>query len=148
MRRVSGVPGAKRVQYAAFPYRLNGRSRTEVMLVTSRETQRWIIPKGWPQRGRAPHNSAAREAFEEAGVVGTVSRRSVGSFPYQKRLKNGAVVACEVHVFPLKVTRQSTQWPEKAQRDVKWLPAKEAAEVVEEPRLSEIIRGLGHKPVD
>jgi 8-oxo-dGTP pyrophosphatase MutT (NUDIX family) len=148
MRRVSGVTGAKRVQYAALPYRLNGRSRTEVMLVTSRETQRWIIPKGWPQRGRAPHDSAAREAFEEAGVVGTVSRRTVGSFPCQKRLKNGAVVACEVHVFPLKVTRQSTQWPEKAQRDVKWLSAKEAAEVVEEPMLSKIIRGLGHKPVD
>jgi NUDIX domain len=68
MRRSSGVAGAKRVQYAALPYRLSGRSRTEVMLVTSRGTQRWIIPKGWPQRGRAPHDSAAREAFEEAGI--------------------------------------------------------------------------------
>ena len=148
MRRVSGVTGAKRVQYGALPYRLNGRSRTEVMLVTSRETRRWIIPKGWPQTGRAPHNSAAREAFEEAGVIGAVGRRSVGSFPYQKRLKNGVVVACEVHVFPLKVTRQSRQWPEKAQRKVKWLSVKEAAKVVEEPMLSRIIRGLGHKLVE
>jgi 8-oxo-dGTP pyrophosphatase MutT (NUDIX family) len=148
MRRVSGVTGAKRVQYAALPYRLNGRSRTEVMLVTSRETQRWIIPKGWPQRGRAPHESAAREAFEEAGVVGTASKRSVGSFPYEKRLKTGGVVVCQVRVFPLKVLRQSRQWPEREQRDVKWLSLKAAAETVQEPMLSKIILRLGHKPVD
>jgi 8-oxo-dGTP pyrophosphatase MutT (NUDIX family) len=142
MRRSSGVAGAKRVQYAALPYRLSGRSRTEVMLVTSRETQRWIIPKGWPQRGRAPHDSAAREAFEEAGITGAVGRRSVGSFPYEKRLKNGGVVLCEVRVFPLKVTHQSKQWPEKEQRDFKWVSIKEAAETVEEPMLSKIIRRL------
>src|SRR5229473_8175256 len=114
----------KRVQYAALAYRLNGNARPEVMLVTSRETRRWIIPKGWPQKGKAPHLSAAREAFEEAGVVGAVGRRAVGSFPYEKRLKNGDVLVCEVHVFPLKVTRQSKQWPEKEHREVKWLSAK------------------------
>ena len=119
MRKSSNAAGAKRVQYAALPYRLSGRSRTEVMLVSSRETGRWIIPKGWPQRGRAPYDSAAREAFEEAGVFGEVGKRSVGSFPYEKRLKGGGVTICEVHVFPLKVTRQSKQWPEKEQRDVK-----------------------------
>src|SRR5882724_13290224 len=108
MGNSSKIPTAKRVQYAALPYRLSGSS-PEVMLVTSRETRRWIIPKGWPQKGKAPHHSAAREAFEEAGVVGTVGRRPVGSFPYEKRLKNGDVVVCEVHVFPLKVTRQSKQ---------------------------------------
>jgi 8-oxo-dGTP pyrophosphatase MutT (NUDIX family) len=118
------------------------------MLVTSRETQRWIIPKGWPQRGKAPHDSAAREAFEEAGVVGAVGKRAVGSFPYQKRLKNGGVTVCEVHVFPLRVRRQSKQWPEKEQREVKWVSAKEAAETVKEPMLSEIIRRLAHKTVD
>jgi len=77
---------AKRVQYAALPYRLSGRSRTEVMLVTSRETQRWIIPKGWPQKGKDPCDSAAREAFEEAGVVGAVGRRSVGSIGLALRM--------------------------------------------------------------
>jgi 8-oxo-dGTP pyrophosphatase MutT (NUDIX family) len=148
MRKSSNAAGAKRVQYAALPYRLSGRSRTEVLLVTSRETQRWIIPKGWPQRGRARYDSAAREAFEEAGVVGAVGRRPVGSFPYQKRLKNGGVMVCEVHVFPLKVTRQSKQWPEKEQRDVKWLSIKQAAETVQEPMLSEIISRLARKPVD
>jgi hypothetical protein len=56
-------------------------------------------------------------------------------------------VVCEVHVFPLKVTHQNKQWPEKEQRDVKWLSAKEAAQTVREPMLSEIIRRLAHKPV-
>jgi 8-oxo-dGTP pyrophosphatase MutT (NUDIX family) len=146
MRKSNNVARAKRIQYAALPYRLNRRSRTEIMLVTSRGTQRWIIPKGWPQRGRAAPDSAAHEAFEEAGVVGSVGRRSVGSFSYEKRLRNGAVVVCEVRVFPLKVTRQTKQWPEKDQRQVKWLPAKEAAEIVQEDKLSEIIRRLANKP--
>ena len=66
--------------------------------------------------------------------------------PYEKRLKGGGVMVCEVHVFPLKVTRQSKQWPEKEERDVKWLSIKQAAETVQEPMLSEIIRRLGHKP--
>jgi 8-oxo-dGTP pyrophosphatase MutT (NUDIX family) len=112
------------------------------MLVTSRETRRWIIPKVWPQKGKAPHRSAAREAFEEAGVVGTVGRHPVGSFPYEKRLKNGGVVVCEVRVFPLEVSSQSKEWPEKQQREVKWLSAREAANTVQEPMLSTIIRRL------
>jgi 8-oxo-dGTP pyrophosphatase MutT (NUDIX family) len=88
----SRVSAAKRVQYAALPYR-SSNVRTEVMLVTSREARRWIIPKGWPQKGKAPHRSAAREAFEEAGIVGTVGRRPIGSFAYKKRIKNGRLVA-------------------------------------------------------
>jgi 8-oxo-dGTP pyrophosphatase MutT (NUDIX family) len=146
MRKSNTIARAKRVQYAALPYRLNRRSRTEIMLVTSRETQRWIIPKGWPQRGKAAPDAAAHEAFEEAGVVGSVGRRSVGSFSYEKRLRNGAVVVCEVRVFPLKVARQTKRWPEKDQRQVKWLPAKEAAETVQEDKLSKIIRRLANKP--
>jgi 8-oxo-dGTP pyrophosphatase MutT (NUDIX family) len=148
MRNSSRATVARRVQYAALPYRLSGRSRTEVMLVTSRETRRWIIPKGWPHKGKAPHHSAAREAFEEAGVVGTISRRPVGSFPYEKRLKNGDVLVCEVRVFPLKVSNQSKQWPEKRDRDVKWVSAKEAADTVQEPMLSTIIRRLARTSDD
>ena len=99
------VARSKRVQYAALPYRPTGASGTEVMLVTSRGRQRWIIPKGWPHSGRAPCDSAAREAFEEAGILGEVGRRSVGSFRYKKRLKKGRVAVCNVHVFPLNVGR-------------------------------------------
>ena len=138
----------KRVQYAALPYRLMGRSGTEVMLVTSRDTRRWIIPKGWPQKGRAPHHSAAREAFEEAGVEGVIDSRPVGTFPYQKRLKNGGVVNCEVEVYALRVLRQSKRWPESGERQVKWVSAQEAAETVREPKLSTIIRRWAPKSGD
>jgi 8-oxo-dGTP pyrophosphatase MutT (NUDIX family) len=136
--------GVKRVQYAALPDRRKGRSPTEVLLVTSRETGRWIIPKGWPAKGKSPHKSAAREAREEAGVVGRVKRRSVGVFSYEKRLKSGKIVACEVQVFALKVKRQEARWPEKGERKLKWLPRTEAANKVGDDVLGTIIRTL-HK---
>src|SRR5215472_9980725 len=136
---------ARRVQYGALPYRLSAGSRPQFMLVTSRETRRWIIPKGWPKKGKSPHHSAAREAFEEAGVVGAVARRPVGSFSYEKRLKNGGAVVCEVRVFPLEVRRQNKQWPEKQERVVKWHSASQVVEMVNEPKLSAIILRLARK---
>jgi 8-oxo-dGTP pyrophosphatase MutT (NUDIX family) len=145
MSNPSKVVIAKRVQYGALPYRVSNGSRAEFMLVTSRETRRWVIPKGWPKKGKSPHRSAAREAFEEAGVIGAVGRRSVGSFSYEKRLKNGGSVECEVRVFPLEVRRQNKQWPEKQERRIKWLSASEAAKKVKEPMLSEIIRRLARR---
>jgi 8-oxo-dGTP pyrophosphatase MutT (NUDIX family) len=132
---------AKRVQYAALPYRPRGKSPPEILLVTSRETGRWIIPKGWPAKGKPPHKSAAREAREEAGVIGKVTRRPVGAFSYKKRLKSGKVVPCEVHVFALKVTRREESWPEKGQRKIKWLPRTKAAKAVR-------LRELEHFPPD
>ena len=135
------ISAARRVQYGALPYRLSAGSRPQFMLVTSRETRRWLIPK----KGKSPHHSAAREAFEEAGVVGAVARRSVGSFTYEKRLKNGGAVVCEVRVFPLQVRRQNKQWPEKPERVVKWLSASQAAEKVKEPKLSAIILRLARR---
>jgi 8-oxo-dGTP pyrophosphatase MutT (NUDIX family) len=75
------------------------------MLVTSRGTGRWIIPKGWPMKRKAPYAAAAREALEEAGVVGQIGREPIGSFSHKKLLKEGGVVVCEVQVFPLEVTR-------------------------------------------
>jgi 8-oxo-dGTP pyrophosphatase MutT (NUDIX family) len=113
MSSSSKIIAAKRVQYGALPYRLSAGSRPQFMLITSRETRRWVIPKGWPKKGKSPRYSAAREAFEEAGVVGAVAKRTIGSFSYEKRLKNGGVVVCEVCVFPLEVRRQNKQWPEK-----------------------------------
>jgi 8-oxo-dGTP pyrophosphatase MutT (NUDIX family) len=133
---------AKRVQYAALPYRRKGKSQTEVLLVTSRETGRWIIPKGWPLKGKSPHKSAAREARDEAGVVGRINRRSIGSFIYQKRLKGGKVVVCEVQVFVLKVKRQEVSWLEKGERKLKWMPRSKAAKTVGDSVLGTIIRAL------
>src|ERR1700720_1156533 len=133
---------AGRVQYAALPYRQSGTSRTEVLLVTSRETGRWIIPKGWPIKRKAPHAAAAREAREGAGVVGKISRRSIGWFSYEKRLKRGIVIICKVHVFALKVKRQQESWPEKGQREVQWMSRTKAARSVGDPKLGNIIRTL------
>jgi 8-oxo-dGTP pyrophosphatase MutT (NUDIX family) len=113
------------------------------MLVTSRQTRRWIIPKGWPHKGRTPHRSAAREAYEEAGVVGRVDRRALGSFSYEKRLPTGGIIICKVHVFALEVRRQSRDWPERHEREVAWLSLKQAAKAVKEPTLAKIIRRLG-----
>jgi 8-oxo-dGTP pyrophosphatase MutT (NUDIX family) len=115
------------------------------MLITSRETGRWIIPKGWPKQRQAPYASAAREALEEAGVVGEVSRDPIGSYSYKKRLKNGTAVACEVHVFPLEVKRQQKKWTEKGEREFQWFSPTEAAKVVREPLLRNILRSFPRK---
>jgi 8-oxo-dGTP pyrophosphatase MutT (NUDIX family) len=79
MRNSRKITAARRVQYGALPYRLTARSRPQFMLVTSRETRRWIIPKGWPKKGKLPHHSAAREAFEEAGWARSPGAPSVHS---------------------------------------------------------------------
>jgi 8-oxo-dGTP pyrophosphatase MutT (NUDIX family) len=133
---------AARIQYAALPYRVSAAFGTEVLLVTSRETKRWIIPKGWPKKRKDPWDLAAREAIEEAGVVGKISSEPVGSYLYEKRLRNGKSVLCEVQVFPLKVKRQQKSWREKGQRECAWFPLAEAAKAVGEPVLGTLIRRL------
>src|SRR5262249_35160713 len=145
MSNMSKLANARRLQYGALPYRRGNGHRAEFMLVTSRETRRWIIPKGWPKRGKSPHRSAAREAFEEAGVLGAVGRRAVGSFSYEKRMKNGRSVECEVRVFPLEVKRQRKRWPEKQERRCQWLSATKAVEKVKDPLLGKIIQRLARK---
>jgi 8-oxo-dGTP pyrophosphatase MutT (NUDIX family) len=135
-------PPEHRLQYAALPYRRRGGAGTEVMLITSTRTRRWIIPKGWPMGRTPPHAAAAREALEEAGVVGQVATRSIGSYWYEKRLKKGQTVTCEVVVFPLEVKRQQKTWPEKGKREIQWLSPAAAADTVSETLLSDIIRSL------
>ncbi len=127
-----------RRQFGALPYRADGA--LEVLLVTTRETGRWVIPKGWPMVGKSPRAAAAREALEEAGVVGKAGRRRLGAYVYPKVLKSGETVACRVSVFPLAVTEQKAQWREQDQRQTRWFTPVEAAEIVLEPGLSAIIR--------
>ena len=129
-----------RLQYAALPYRRGTDDDIEILLVTSLGTKRWIIPKGWPMNGRAPHEAAAREALEEAGVVGEVGSDAIGSYLYEKRRKSGAAVPCKVEVFPLDVDKQRKRWPEKGRREVKWFSPEEAAKTVSDADLGEIIR--------
>jgi 8-oxo-dGTP pyrophosphatase MutT (NUDIX family) len=129
-----------RNEFPALPFRRRvDTGRTEVMLVTSHRTGRWIIPKGWPMKQEAPHAASAREAREEAGVVGEVGTRPIGSYTYQKQLKQGAFVACKAHVFSLELKRQQRTWPE-SKRQVQWFSSADAAAAVQELALSEIIR--------
>lgn len=130
--------GGPHAQYAALPYRRgNG---LEVMLVSSLDSGRWIIPKGWPMEGFTGFEAAAREAFEEAGLVGAIEQHSIGFFHYQKRRKNGAIWECRVEVFPMEVKQQRKKWPEKHDRTTKWFSIEQAAELVREKELADIMR--------
>lgn len=113
-----------------------------MLLITSRETRRWVLPKGNPIRGLASHEAAAHEAFEEAGVSGIPCPTPLGSFDYLKRRRNGSIKRATVAVFPLAVTGQADDWPEQDERDSKWFTLSAAAEAVDEPALSRLIGGF------
>ena len=137
---------AVRQQYGALPYRLTEAGTVEILLVTSRGTGRWVIPKGWPIKKLTPSKSAAREAYEEAGVRGKTAGRSIGTFRYEKRLDDDVAASlCEVKVFPLLVKRQHKRWPEMDQREQRWFPAAAAASVVAENELQELIERFATK---
>ncbi|HEY7979312.1 MAG TPA: NUDIX hydrolase [Rhizomicrobium sp.] len=135
------VPAKKAAsaQYAALPYRETANG-LEFLLITTRRTRRWIVPKGWPMDGRAPHAAAAREALEEAGVSGETGDKPIGSYRYFKERKTGELVPCKVDVFALKVKMQRKNWAEKDARELRWCLLSEALTCVGEPGLRQIIR--------
>jgi 8-oxo-dGTP pyrophosphatase MutT (NUDIX family) len=127
-------------QYAALPFRMGTDGKPQVLLVTSRETGRWVIPKGWPMRGKKPREVALQEAFEEAGLLGTaIGKRPVGQFHYCKDMTSGESILCQVHVFLLLVERQCDDFPERGQRQARWFSAADAAALVDEGGLAEIM---------
>jgi 8-oxo-dGTP pyrophosphatase MutT (NUDIX family) len=130
-----------RTQVAALPFRRRD-GVLEVMLITSRDTGRWIIPKGWPQRGRKAHEASAREAREEAGVLGKIARKPIGVFRYEKRLSPDTAVPCKVRVYAIEVDELLGEWPEKPDRQRIWLPPAEAARHVGERELQKLLRNL------
>ena len=138
---VTALPAKKAAsaQYAALPYRETANG-LEFLLITTRRTRRWIVPKGWPMDGRAPHAAAAREALEEAGVCGEIGEKSIGSYRYFKERKTGELVPCKVDVFALKVKQQRKNWAEKDARELRWCSINEALTCVGEPGLRQIIR--------
>lgn len=109
-----------------------------ILLVTSRDTGRWVIPKGWPMRHLVDSNAAKREALEEAGVLGCIRRDPVGHFTYAKRMGNISR-ACRVAVYGLHVQRELQDWPERHQRRRQWFDRVEAASLVQEPELVSLI---------
>lgn len=127
-------------QFGALAFRI-AAGGLQVLLITSRETRRWIIPKGWPIRGLRPREVAAREAFEEAGLVGRiVGKRSIGSYHYSKRLVGDREQLCRVKVFLLSVDHQLDDWPERQQRVQRWVDPIKGAQMVDEGGLAEILR--------
>lgn len=128
-------------QIAALPVRKNADGSQAVMLITSRETRRWVIPKGWPIEGKTAAEAAAVEAWEEAGIKGQVKASPIGSYTYEKRRRKD-VIRVEVKVYMMDVTVEAKSWPEHKQRKRAWFSAEDAASAVQERELGELIRGL------
>lgn len=129
-------------QIAALPYRIEADGRASVLLITSRDTGRWVIPKGNHMAGIDPHQAAAVEALEEAGISGLLCPTPLGSFVYDKRRDNGSVREVEVVVFLLAVTDELESWPEDQQRLRQWFSLDEAVAAVNELELKAIIRAF------
>lgn len=133
-----------RTQFGALCYRLH-EGKVQILLITSRGTGRWIIPKGWPMDGETPAGAAATEAFEEAGVEGRLSNAVIGIYSYSKGMGKGDNMPCVVAIFPLKVKRLLKKYPEAGQRKRRWVSVKKAVQMVDEPELGNIIAAFDPK---
>ncbi len=130
----SGLP----IQSGALAWRLK-RKKAEVMLVTGRQSKRWMIPKGWPMDGKSLADSAAQEAFEEAGIKGKVDPKPLGRFRHIKQHLLLGDMEVEIQVHPMAVQRQLDDWPERGERSRKWFELTEAAERVDSEELRTLI---------
>jgi len=149
IKLISGVWGSflapmlgrpKHLQMAALCYRGTGDSK-EVLLVTSRGTGRWIIPKGWPIRGLNSPEVALREAWEEAGVLkGKSDAQPVGTYTYDKQLDSGVALPVETLVYPVSVEAMRDNFPESHERKRMWVRLSDAANMIHEPELKTILR--------
>ena len=140
---VSGLLGRRpnHLQVGALCLRKR-KGQAEVLLISSLDTGRLIIPKGWPMRGRSLAGAAAQEAWEEAGIRGHVRHEPLGSFSYEKQRDGGLALRCEVRVFAIETESAAERYPEAGRRERLWLHPEEAAQRVSEPGLREIIRAL------
>lgn len=129
-------------QSAALCYRIK-HGKLRVLLITTRKSKRWIIPKGWLIEDMTPSQTAGREAWEEAGVKGNCANNPMGRFSYLKPHSSTNPVLCLVDVFPLCVTSIAPEFPERAQRKRKWVSPKKAASLVKSRELSLLLRRLG-----
>ncbi len=129
------------IQSAALCLR-EGKAGREVLMVTTLRTRRWILPKGWPMKGRTLAGAALQEAWEEAGVVGTVEPVPIGFFTYAKVRRGGFALSCRVEVFRVHVSDLLRDWPERHKRRRKWFAVEQAAELVDEPELKALLASL------
>ena len=151
--RIAGASKREtRTQFAALCYRVVGTKaskkgggktpKLEILLVSSRDTGRWIIPKGWPMDAMTPAAAAAQEAWEEAGVRGRSNGQCVGLYAYDKWLDEELSLPCIVAVFPVEVKKLDKDFPEAAERKRKWFSPKKAAQKVDEPELKAILQSF------
>jgi 8-oxo-dGTP pyrophosphatase MutT (NUDIX family) len=129
-----------RTQFAALCYRVKKSGKVEVLLVTSRASKRWIIPKGWPVEGKTPTESAMIEAWEEAGVRGVSDGRCIGIFTYSKETGSLGELPCLAMVFAVEVKALAKDYPEARERERLWVSRKKAAKMVEEAELARLLR--------
>ena len=129
-----------RVQMAALCYRTE-KAETQILLITSRDTGRWIIPKGWPIEGKTSGETALQEAWEEAGVRSDATApEPLGSYTYEKRFDSGLSATVETMVYSVAVERLSDTFPEADERNRKWVTPAEAANLVAEPELQALLK--------
>lgn len=137
---MTAVDGRVVQQYGALPFAITDDGAIRVLLVTTRRGHDWIIPKGWPIRDLTPAATAAREAYEEAGLIGAVaSEEPLGSFRYLKRRNVRRAVEFEVSVFLFAVERQLRKWPEKSERKTRWFTPRDAAGLVTPTGLADLL---------
>ncbi len=133
-----------RQQFAAICHRKKKKTgELEVLVITSRDTGRWVIPKGWHMPGKLPHAIAEQEAYEEAGIKGKASREPFGYYSYMKRMRGGHQVLTRVQVHALEVKSLLKEFPEKGSRRLDWVSCQEAASRVDEPELKALFLAFG-----
>lgn len=130
-------------QSAVIPWRKSGKN-LEILLVTSRDTARWVLPKGSVESDLTPATSAVKEAEEEAGVSGKTDKKPIGSYSYSKTAKKGGE-RCDVDVFLMKVTTVKSKWPEMNERVRKWMTFEQAAKRVNEKDLKALLLDAAKK---
>lgn len=129
-------------QVAALCLR-DGKVGKDVLLVSSLQSDRWIIPKGWPIAGKDFPNAALAEAWEEAGVsTGRVQNEKIGQYNYIKTNKNGTKFTCLVDVFAVQVKGLADEFPESSRRRRQWVTQSQAVTLVREPTLKKIIGAI------
>jgi ADP-ribose pyrophosphatase YjhB (NUDIX family) len=130
-----------RTQLAVIPFVMH-RGHPMILMVTSRETRRWIVPKGWQEKKVTDRDQAGREAFEEAGAIGVISDQPIGSYRYDKRLKDGRVKTIDVAVYSLQVSELLDEWPEMDERERRWMTPAQAAMAVQEGALAALLLSM------
>ncbi|GAA0290458.1 NUDIX hydrolase [Rhodovulum strictum] len=133
-------------EIAALPMRWSSNGTLHVLMVTARGSGRWVMPKGWRFDGGTPWKTAETQALDRAGVVGHVGINPIGRYSYDRIMPDGAVMTCDVEVFPMVVERLRSDWKNRRTRKRRWFEVSAAASQVNEPELAALLRTLSVKP--